>query len=153
MNRPSVGAAILLVDIYSGRFLAGLRNDPSKPGYLTWGLPGGHVEGGERAEAAVRRELREEAGIELEPGIMARSSYTDADCDGKHYITLHFLAYVDADPGKVQPKVMEPDKMAMWLWMPWGVAERSRYPLFPLLAPVFRKYSSAKLMPVLETGL
>lgn len=150
MNRPSVGAAILLVDRGTGRFLAGLRNDPRGMGYQTWGLPGGHVEGGERAEAAVRRELQEETGIELAPGVMARSTYTDAECDGKHYVTLYFLAYVDAK--EIKPKVMEPDKMDSWRWMPWG-GDLSPHPLFPLLAPVFQKYASAWQLPVLEAGL
>lgn len=32
----------------------------------TWGMPGGFLDHGEQPEAAVRREIREETGIELE---------------------------------------------------------------------------------------
>lgn len=61
-----VGA--LAVDEDRGRFLMTRRllDDPSWPG--CWEFPGGKVEDGEDDQAALRRELREEIGVEVEVG-------------------------------------------------------------------------------------
>ena len=54
-----VGAATLVVD-ETGRLLLLKRSDSG-----CWGPPGGAVEPGENLEAAARREVREETGLEL----------------------------------------------------------------------------------------
>jgi 8-oxo-dGTP diphosphatase len=48
-----------------GRILLGRRRDEPSAGL--WDLPGGFVEEGEHPLDAVRRELREEGGVEIEP--------------------------------------------------------------------------------------
>lgn len=55
--------ACAVVTDENGRVLLGLRED-----FEVWSLPGGHLELGESPEEAARREVREEAGIEIELG-------------------------------------------------------------------------------------
>ena len=61
-------AAVALVVLEDGRYLLQLRDDIPGiffPGH--WGLFGGAMEPGEPPEAALRRELREELGVDLGP--------------------------------------------------------------------------------------
>jgi len=63
----SLGAAALLTDDPEGRRLVMTRRAGVKgsfPGF--WEFPGGGLEAGETPEGAVRREIREELGLEIE---------------------------------------------------------------------------------------
>ena len=60
--RFSVTAGAVITDD-QGRVL--LLKHRFRPG-SGWGIPGGYINKGEQAEKALRRELREEAGLELE---------------------------------------------------------------------------------------
>lgn len=57
-------AAGALVRDSTGRFLLVVRTTEPESG--TWSVPGGVVESGESLEAAARREVREETGLEVE---------------------------------------------------------------------------------------
>ncbi|MCI0474861.1 MAG: NUDIX domain-containing protein, partial [Anaerolineales bacterium] len=57
----STGAAAIIRDA-RGRFLLQKRSDVG-----LWGIPGGGQELGERIDDTVRREVREEVGLEVEP--------------------------------------------------------------------------------------
>ena len=64
--RPTVRAAIVVLTDPRGRWLVQRRPPRGLLGGL-WEFPGGKLRGGERAEAAARRELREETGLTVGP--------------------------------------------------------------------------------------
>lgn len=62
-KRPVPGVGALIIE--DGRILLVERGKEPLRGY--WSLPGGAVETGESLEDALRREVREETGLEVEP--------------------------------------------------------------------------------------
>jgi ADP-ribose pyrophosphatase YjhB (NUDIX family) len=62
-KRPLIGVGALI--FRRGRILMALRG--KKPLKGVWSLPGGALETGESLDSAVRREVREETGLEVKP--------------------------------------------------------------------------------------
>ncbi|MEM3793921.1 MAG: NUDIX hydrolase [Candidatus Bathyarchaeia archaeon] len=88
---PAVGAVI----IHQGKVLLVKRGQDPSRGY--WSIPGGVIELGEKAREAVKREVKEECGIEIEVGPVLEvvdSIYWDAEGRLRfHYVIVDFLAY------------------------------------------------------------
>jgi mutator protein MutT len=80
-----------------------------------WETPGGGVELGETLEAAVRREIMEEYGAEIE--IVEQFPAADhlIPAEGQHWVATTFLARFK--PGHT-PKIMESDKCDEIGWFP-----------------------------------
>lgn len=89
---PMVGSGALIHK--GGKVLLVKRNNEPNKG--RWALPGGLVELGERVEDAVRREVREEVGLDIHlEGILDVVDDIHYDVRGKvkyHYILVDFLA-------------------------------------------------------------
>ena len=74
--------------VKEGRVLLTQRARP--PFADKWSLPGGHVEGGERLEAAARREVEEETGLKCE--IEELLHWVEIIGEEKHHVIAVFLA-------------------------------------------------------------
>jgi 8-oxo-dGTP diphosphatase len=89
-----VPTASALVEDDAGRLLLARRAVP--PGLGLWDVPGGYLEEGEHPLDGLRRELREEAGVEIEPGGLLgiwMDAYGDAD-DANATLNLYWRARI-----------------------------------------------------------
>lgn len=102
-----VGVGVMVVK--DGKVLIGKRKSSHGEGEYAW--PGGHLEHLESIEACARREVHEEAGIEIENlrflRLMNITQYAP-----KHYIDIAMVA----DWKSGDPEVREPHKLESWEW-------------------------------------
>ena len=133
--RPITEVAAAVIE-RPGEFLLAQRPDGKPyPGY--WEFPGGKIEPGEDARAALARELHEELGIvvrEATPWITRMYTYTHAT------VRLHFFR-VSAWDGEPQP--LEDQAIA---WQRVGAPEVS--PMLPANAPVLAALALPSVMVV-----
>ena len=92
--RPVLGAAAVV--IHDGRVVLIRRGKAPSAG--EWSIPGGAVELGESVEAALRREIREETGLEIAVGrFLEVFERVERDADGAvrfHFVVLDYAATV-----------------------------------------------------------
>ena len=90
-SRPFLGVGALIFE--DGKLLIVERAGEPFKGY--WSLPGGILECGETLEAGVRREIREETGLEVEPlSVFEIFERILPDSQGKteyHYVVIDYL--------------------------------------------------------------
>jgi ADP-ribose pyrophosphatase YjhB (NUDIX family) len=88
--RVGVGAVVF----HQGRVLLVRRG--GRPALGKWSLPGGLVELGETTAEAVRREIREECGIDIRvigvAGVVDRVTRDAAGLVRYHYVLVDYLA-------------------------------------------------------------
>ncbi len=93
--RPIVGVGGVVV--FEGRVLLVKRGRPPLLG--EWSIPGGAAEAGETLQEALRREMREETGLDVRPiEVLAVLDRIVRDDDGRpryHYVLIDYLCAVD----------------------------------------------------------
>jgi 8-oxo-dGTP diphosphatase len=86
MDAPHLAVGAIVV---RDETLLMIRRD-KEPGRGLWSVPGGHVETGEYLHDAVRREVREETGLDVETDHLVGILEILGD---PHYVILDFLAH------------------------------------------------------------
>jgi mutator protein MutT len=93
MSVPQVAVGAIVVN-ENALLMVRRSHDPGKG---LWSLPGGRVEQGESLVDAVRREVAEETGVEVEVGELA--GILELPDTEPHYVILDFHASVANDAG------------------------------------------------------
>ena len=87
---PEATVGALIVDEKSGNVLiVGSRKWQNK-----YTVPGGHIELGERAEDAIRREVKEETGLDAEPVellVVQQAIYPEHFHKHEHYVFMDYV--------------------------------------------------------------
>jgi 8-oxo-dGTP diphosphatase len=90
-TRPFLGVGALIFE--GGNILLVERGQEPLKGY--WSLPGGILETGEKLEDAIRREVLEETGLEVEPlGMFEIFERIMPDVEGRaeyHYVLIDYV--------------------------------------------------------------
>jgi len=78
-----------------------------------WFVPGGHLEGDERPAEACARELREEAGIHVDPAELRIVDVLTHNTGGPN--SAHIIIYAAECPAAVEPAINEEHHAARWM--------------------------------------
>lgn len=110
MNKGNVRVGIGVFVFKDGKFLIQQRFGAHGTG--SWSLPGGHQEFGESFEDTARREVLEEAGVEITNVRFGAVTNDNFKKEGKHYVTIWILT----DWQNGEPRICEPDKCLAQRW-------------------------------------
>jgi 8-oxo-dGTP diphosphatase len=110
-----VGVGAILVNPGGELFLA-RRGPQAKNERGLWEFPGGAVELGERLADALRREIREEYGVQIEVGPLLDVVDHILLEEGQHWVSPTFICRVTAG----EPRILEPGKCSAIGWFAPG---------------------------------
>ncbi len=108
MNKKIVRVGIGALIFNNGKVLLGKRK--GSYGENSWCLPGGHLEFGESFEEGIKREVKEETGLNIK--LKKIISVSNEIVYNKHFITVS--AEAEIIDGEV--RLMEPENFEKWDW-------------------------------------
>lgn len=106
-----VGVGAIIINDAGQVFLA-RRGPMAKNERGLWEFPGGSVEFGERLADALRRELREEYGIEIIVGELLDVADHILPDEGQHWVSPTYLCRIV----RGEPRILEPGKCTEIGW-------------------------------------
>ena len=129
---PKIGVGALIFK--DSKVLFGLRKGSFGAG--EYGTIGGHLEYLESFEGAIRREIREESGLEVD-NLRFLCVTNSRHYTPKHYIDVGFLA----DWMSGEPEVLEPDYRESWGWYDLNDPPQ---PLFRFISNYLEAYKTGR---------
>ena len=106
-----VGVGAIIVD-ERGRLFLARRGRKAKNERGLWEFPGGSVEMGERLVDALKREIREEYGVEIEVGELLDVVDHILPTEDQHWVSPTFICRLASG----EPTIREPEKCAEIGW-------------------------------------
>lgn len=106
-----VGVGAIFVNDLGQLFLA-KRGTMAKNERGCWEFPGGSVEFGETLAEALKREMREEYGIEISDGELLDVADHILPDEGQHWVSPTYICRIQSG----EPRILEPEKCAEIGW-------------------------------------
>jgi 8-oxo-dGTP diphosphatase len=106
-----VGVGAVIVDA-NGRLFLARRGPKAKNERGLWEFPGGSVEFGETLADALKREMREEYGIEIAVGELLDVVDHILPEEGQHWVSPSFICSIVSG----EPVIQEPEKCSEIGW-------------------------------------
>jgi mutator protein MutT len=110
-----VGVGAIIINERRELFLA-QRGPLAKNERGLWEFPGGSVEFGEKLSDALKREIREEYGMEIEVGALLDVVDHILPAEGQHWVSPTYLCR----PVTGEPRILEPGKCIAIGWFAPG---------------------------------
>jgi 8-oxo-dGTP diphosphatase len=131
-KRPYIAANGIIIKKINGKehILLGKRKNVHGAGYYY--LPGGHVKEGELMNDTLKREIKEETGLEIIPGELL---WLEEVLKTIHHVITYWRAIMK-DKNAI-PVNLEPNKCEGWQWFPIDSPPR---PLWQTLSRFLKQY-------------